>query len=154
MVHLQPSYSIAFDVSLPSDTFRAPGRCGDGSIGPSADINQMGEMCPTIADFPESRFGSSAVQEEPASQITARRLTFKGGCIMSRLVTALSTAIIATALVGGAAFVPAPAEAAKMSAAEKAALKEKTADCNKQAKEQKLGFLKRHKFVKECVAKP
>jgi len=41
-----------------------------------------------------------------------------------------------------------------MSTAEKAALKEKTADCNKQAKEQKLGFLKRHKFVKECVAKP
>ena len=73
---------------------------------------------------------------------------------MSRFVTALSAAIIATALVGGAAFVPTPAEAAKMSAAEKAALKEKTADCNKQAKEQKVGFLKRHKFVKECVAKP
>ena len=73
---------------------------------------------------------------------------------MARFVTALSTAIIATALVGGAASVPTPAEAAKMSAAEKAALKEKTADCNKQAKEQKLGFLKRHKFVKECVAKP
>ena len=71
---------------------------------------------------------------------------------MSRFVTALSTAIIATALVGGAASVPTPAEAA--TAAEKAALKEKTADCNKQAKEQKLGFFKRHKFVKECVAKP
>ena len=73
---------------------------------------------------------------------------------MSRFVTALSTAIIATALVGGAAFVPTPAEAATTSAADNAALKEKTADCNKQAKEQKLGFLKRHKFVRECVAKP
>ena len=122
--------------------------------GPSADINQIGEMRPMFADFPESRFGSSAVHEEPASQIIARRLAFKGGRIVSRFVTALSTAVIATALVGGAAFVPTPAEAAKMSAAEKAALKEKTADCNKQAKEQKLGFLKRHKFVKECVAKP
>src|SRR6266853_4131279 len=30
-----------------------------------------------FAGFPESRFGSSAVQEEPASQIIARRLTFK-----------------------------------------------------------------------------
>jgi len=73
---------------------------------------------------------------------------------MSRFVTALSAAVIATAFVGGAAVVPTPAEAEKMSAAEKAALKEKTADCNKQAKEQKLGFLKGRKFVKECVAKP
>ena len=72
---------------------------------------------------------------------------------MSRFLTALSAVVIATALVGGAAFVPTPAEAAKMSAAEKAALKQKTADCNKQAKEQKLGFLKRRQFVKECVAK-
>src|SRR5262249_43799775 len=54
------------------------------SLAPSqdwanVDINQIGEMRPTFAVFPESRFGSSAVQEEPASQIIARRLTFKGG---------------------------------------------------------------------------
>src|SRR5215813_9865642 len=46
-------------------------------VGPSADINQIGEKRPTFADFPESRFRSSAVQEEPASQIIARRLTFR-----------------------------------------------------------------------------
>ena len=32
--HLQPPCSIAFDVSLPSDTFRAPWGVGHGSIGP------------------------------------------------------------------------------------------------------------------------
>jgi hypothetical protein len=48
---------------------------------------------------------------------------------------------------------PAPAEAAKMSAADKAALKEKTAECTKQAKDQKLGWFARRKFVKSCVAK-
>ncbi len=72
---------------------------------------------------------------------------------MSRVVTALSAAVIASALVAGSVFVPVPAEAAKMSAAEKAALKEKTADCNKQAKEKKLGRRASRKFVKECLAK-
>ena len=31
--HLQPSCSIAFDVSLPSDTFRAPGRSVTEALG-------------------------------------------------------------------------------------------------------------------------
>ena len=30
---------------------------------------------------------------------------------------------------------------------------EKRADCQRQAKEQKLGIIARRKFVKECVAK-
>ena len=71
---------------------------------------------------------------------------------MSRFVTALFAGIIATVLVSGTAFMPTPAEAA-MSAADKAALKEKTAECTKQAKDQKLGWLARRKFVKSCVAK-
>jgi hypothetical protein len=77
----------------------------------------------------------------------------KGERIMSRCLTTLSAVVIAAALVGGTAFVSNPAEAAKMSAADKAALKEKTADCKKQAKDQKLGLIKSRRFVKECVAK-
>jgi delta 1-pyrroline-5-carboxylate dehydrogenase len=77
----------------------------------------------------------------------------QGELIMSRVVTALFAGVIATALVGGTAFMPKPAEAAKMSAADKAALKQKTADCKKQAKDQKLKILASRKFVKECVAK-
>jgi hypothetical protein len=73
--------------------------------------------------------------------------------IMSRFVTALFAGIIATVLVTGTAFMPTPAEAAEVSAADKAALKEKTAECTKQAKDQKLGWLARRKFVKSCVAK-
>ena len=72
---------------------------------------------------------------------------------MSRVVTALFASIIATALVGGTAFMPTPAEAAKMSAADKAALKQKTDECKKQAKDQKLGLRASRKFVKDCVAK-
>ena len=41
----------------------------------------------------------------------------------------------------------------RLSAADKAALKEKTAECTKEAKDQKLGWLARRKFVKSCVAK-
>ena len=72
---------------------------------------------------------------------------------MSRFVTALFAGTIATVLVSGTAFMPTPAEAAKMSAADKAALKQKTDDCTKQAKDQKLGRLASRKFVKSCVAK-
>ncbi len=77
----------------------------------------------------------------------------QGGRTMSRFVTVLVAGIVATALAGGTAFMPMPAEAAKMSAADKAVLKQKTADCKKQAKEQKLRWLKARKFVKKCVAK-
>jgi hypothetical protein len=77
----------------------------------------------------------------------------QGEHIMSRVVTALFAGVIATALVGGTAFMPTPAEAAKMSVADKAALKQKTADCKKQAKDQKLKYFASRKFVKECVAK-
>ena len=72
---------------------------------------------------------------------------------MCRFVATLIAGIIATVLVSGNAFMPAPAEAAKISAADKAALKEKTAECTNQAKDQKLGWFARRKFVKSCVAK-
>jgi hypothetical protein len=85
--------------------------------------------------------------------VNRRAEIIQGERIMSRFVTALFAGVVATALVGGAAFMPTPVEAAKMSAADKAALKQKTAECKKQAKNQKLGWLKSRKFVKRCVAK-
>jgi hypothetical protein len=84
--------------------------------------------------------------------VNRRAEIIQGERIMSRFVT-LFAGIIATVLVSGTAFMPAPAEAATMSAADKAALKEKTAECTKQAKDQKLGWFGRRKFVKSCVAK-
>jgi len=85
--------------------------------------------------------------------VNRRAEIIQGGRIMSRFVTALFACMTAMLLVSGTAFMPAPAEAAKMSAADKAALKEKTAECTKQAKDQKLGWFARRKFVKSCVAK-
>ena len=70
---------------------------------------------------------------------------------MSRVVTALFASIIATALVGGTAFMPTPAEAAKMSAADKAALRQKTADCKKQAKAKKLTGSELKAFMADCT---
>ena len=72
---------------------------------------------------------------------------------MPRMLKLLSTYVIATALIGGTAFAPTPTLAAKMSAPEKAAQKQKTADCKKQAKEQKIKLLKRRTFMKQCMAK-
>lgn len=72
---------------------------------------------------------------------------------MPRMLKLLSACVIATALIGGTAFAPTPVLAAKMSAADKAAQKQKTADCKKQAKEQKIGLLKRRSFMKGCMAK-
>ena len=48
---------------------------------------------------------------------------------MYHFATALFAGIIATVLVSGIAFMPAPAEAAKMSNAEKVALEKATAAC-------------------------
>jgi hypothetical protein len=70
---------------------------------------------------------------------------------MSQFVTALSAGIIATVLVSGSAFMPTPAEAAKLSKADKALLKETTVECRAQAKAKKLGWLASRKFVKSCV---
>ena len=72
--------------------------------------------------------------------------------IMSHFVTALSAGIIATVLVSGTAFMPAPAEAAKMSKADRVALKEATVACKAEARGKKVRWLARHKFVNTCVA--
>jgi hypothetical protein len=71
---------------------------------------------------------------------------------MSHFATALSAGIIATVLVSGTAFMPAPAEAAKTSKADRVAIKEATVACKAEARGKKVKWLARHKFVNTCVA--
>jgi NAD(P)H-dependent flavin oxidoreductase YrpB (nitropropane dioxygenase family) len=72
---------------------------------------------------------------------------------MSQFVTALSAGAIATVVACGTAFMATPAAAA--SDADKAALKQATAMCKAQVKEQahfeEMSFYARHKLVKKCV---
>jgi hypothetical protein len=68
---------------------------------------------------------------------------------MYHFVMALSAGAIATVLVSGTAFIPTPAEAATDGSAIKAA----TAACKAEAKGQKMGWLARRKYVKNCVAR-
>src|SRR5215510_11984794 len=73
--------------------------------------------------------------------------------IMHHFGTALIAAIIATALVSGIAFVPTPAEAAKLSDAERVALEKATAACKEEAKGMKFKWhwRKRQKYVQNCI---
>jgi hypothetical protein len=72
---------------------------------------------------------------------------------MSRFAIALSAAAIVIGLADGTAFLSTRAEAAnKMTADEKDALKEKAADCRKQAREHQLRRRASRKFVRDCVA--
>ena len=72
---------------------------------------------------------------------------------MYHFATALSAGIIATALVSGTAFMPTPAEAAKLSDAERIALKKATAACKVEAKGMKFSWhwRKRQKYVQDCI---
>jgi hypothetical protein len=71
---------------------------------------------------------------------------------MSHFATALIAGIIATVLVSGIA-VPTPAEAAKMSNAERIALEKATAACKAEAKGMKFSWhwRKRQKYVQNCI---
>ena len=75
---------------------------------------------------------------------------------MSQLVTAFCVGIVATVLVCSDALMPTPAGAAPMSDADKAALKQATATCRAQVKEQarfeEMSWYARHKLVKKCVS--
>jgi len=68
---------------------------------------------------------------------------------MHHFVTALSAGVIATVLISGTAFMPTAAEAAT----DAGALKEATAACRAEAKDQKMGWLATRKYVKNCVAR-
>jgi len=72
---------------------------------------------------------------------------------MYHCATALIASIIATVLVSGIAFMPTPAEAAKLSKAEKVALEKATAACKVEAKGMKFSWhwRKRQKYVKNCI---
>src|SRR5258708_37140405 len=72
---------------------------------------------------------------------------------MYHFATTLIAGIIATVLVSSIAFVPTPAEAAKLSNAERVALEKATAACKEEAKGMKLSWhlLKHRKYVKNCI---
>ena len=72
---------------------------------------------------------------------------------MYHFATALFAGTIATVLVSGIAFVPTPAEAAKMSNAERVALEKATAACKVEAKGMKFSWhwRKRQKYVQNCI---
>src|SRR5260370_30036520 len=72
---------------------------------------------------------------------------------MYHFATALFAGTIATVLVSGIAFMPTPAEAAKMSNAESVALKQATVACKAEAKGMKYNWhwLKRRKYVQNCI---
>jgi hypothetical protein len=71
---------------------------------------------------------------------------------MSRFATALFTCTIAVVLAGGAAWMPTPAAAARLSKADKVALKEAIVACKAEAKGRKVKWLKRRKYVNSCIA--
>ena len=85
---------------------------------------------------------------------------------MSRITYALSAAVLATTLSLGVSFAQtaAPTTAPAGATTDKAAAKQKkaeevkmkkqrTADCTKQAKEQKMTGAARTKFMKDCTSK-
>ena len=83
---------------------------------------------------------------------TAReRISSREG-IMYRFATALTAGIIA-AVLSGIAFVPTPAEAAKLSDAERVALEKAMVACKEEAKGMKFKWhwRKRQKYVKNCI---
>ncbi len=72
---------------------------------------------------------------------------------MYHFATASFAGIIATVLVSGIAFMPTPAEAAKMSNAERVALEKATVACKEEAKgmNYKWHWRKRQKYVQNCI---
>src|SRR5215813_11852910 len=86
-----------------------------------------------------------------AGGMPRKRISSKEG-IMYHFATTLIAGIIATVLVSGIAFVPTPAEAAKMSNAERVALEKATAACKEEAKGMKFSWhwRKRQKYVQNC----
>src|SRR5260221_13595222 len=74
---------------------------------------------------------------------------------MYHFATTLIAGITATVLVSGIAFVPAPAEAAKMSNAERVALEKATVACKVEAQGMKFSWhwRKRQKSAQTCIAR-
>ena len=72
---------------------------------------------------------------------------------MYQFATALIAGTFATVLVSGIAFMPPPAEAARLSKAERVTLEKATAACKVEAKGVKFRWhwLKRQKYVRNCI---
>ena len=72
---------------------------------------------------------------------------------MYHFATPLIAGIIATVLASGIAFMPTPADAAKLSNAERVALEKATAACKVEAKGMKFNWhwRKRQKYVRNCI---
>ena len=70
---------------------------------------------------------------------------------MSRFSAKLFAGIIGTVLVSSIGLMSMPAEAARMTKAEKAAWKEANVACKAESKGKKLGWIARRKFVKGCL---
>src|SRR5258708_16601007 len=89
------------------------------------------------------------------SQSNSRERISSKERIMYHCATALFAGTIATVLVSGIAFVPTPAEAAKMSNAERIALEKATAACKAEAKGMKFSWhwRQRQKYVENCIAR-
>ena len=66
---------------------------------------------------------------------------------MHHFTTTLCAGTMAIVVVGGTAFTPSPAEAAKTPSPEAAALKEATTACKAEAKEKKISWPASRKFV-------
>ena len=66
-------------------------------------------------------------------------------------VTSRSFATVIAALFVSVALMPSPAHA-KLTKAEKAAWKQANVSCKAEGKGKKLGWMKRRKFVKGCIA--
>jgi hypothetical protein len=70
---------------------------------------------------------------------------------MARLPAASFRYSVAAALAFGLAWTPGPANAAKLSKADKQAVKQALVACKAQAKGKKVKWLARRKYVKNCV---
>ena len=72
---------------------------------------------------------------------------------MYHFATALIAGIIASVLISSIAFMPTPADAAKMSNAERVALEKATAACKEEEKGMKFSWhwRKRQKYVQNCI---
>ena len=68
------------------------------------------------------------------------------------LTSLLAVSAIAGLVLAGGAMAQSPGPAPKQTAEQKAAAKKQLADCRARAKETKLSFKKRRKFVDDCVA--
>jgi hypothetical protein len=69
---------------------------------------------------------------------------------MSQLVKVVSAGIVVAGIFSGVALMPSPAEAV-ISQKEKALLRQSVTECKAEAKEQKIKWGSRRKYVKSCV---